>query len=347
MTKEDFFEKIQPHTLLKLNVLKHYLDAYAEIIGRVFTSVAFVDPYAGIGKYEGNIEGSPLILCQAAKRMLEIEGGKTKKVQYLGNELNSEHLEELSKNLENFKDITKLFNMDGKDFLKECLNKYIYDFSKALFFVDPFDYGYLKEDIDHIFEMCGNTYMTRCSCEVILFLPTSHVYRFKTLTQYQKINNFINSYGIEIKKDTSPQKFIEKIRQNIQNSGKYCASVELEEKSNTYALFFIGNNLYGVEKFLEARDACVRKNVQLSLFSSPDSIDYKLMQELEKNTLLNTELYEWALKNNFSIKQLKDFLKQKTVREFVNCKGSSNAYYVDYDHYRGKKNEQVRFSLRR
>ncbi len=71
------------------------------------------------------------------------------------------------------------------------------------------------------------------------------------------------------------------------------------------------------------------------------------MQELEKNTLLNTELYEWALKNNFSIKQLKDFLKQKTVREFVNCKGSSNAYYVDYDHYRGKKNEQVRFSLRR
>ncbi len=139
MTKEDFFEKIQSHTLLKLNVLKHYLDAYAEIIGRVFTSVAFVDSYAGIGKYEGNIEGSPLILCQAAKRMLEIEGGKTKKVQYLGNELNSEHLEELSKNLENFKHITKLFNMDGKYFLKECLNQYIYDFSKALFFVNPFD----------------------------------------------------------------------------------------------------------------------------------------------------------------------------------------------------------------
>ena len=50
MAKNDFFDTVKPHTLLKLKVLEKYLDAYSEIMGRVFPSIAFIDAYAGRGK---------------------------------------------------------------------------------------------------------------------------------------------------------------------------------------------------------------------------------------------------------------------------------------------------------
>ena len=33
MAKNDFFDTVKPHTLLKLKVLEKYLDAYSEIMG--------------------------------------------------------------------------------------------------------------------------------------------------------------------------------------------------------------------------------------------------------------------------------------------------------------------------
>ena len=38
MAKNDFFDTVKPHTLLKLKVLEKYLDAYSEIMGRIIVT---------------------------------------------------------------------------------------------------------------------------------------------------------------------------------------------------------------------------------------------------------------------------------------------------------------------
>lgn len=348
MAVQNFFDnKPKDHTRLKLQVLDKYLQAYSEIMSRVFSSIAFIDPYAGAGKYLDGSEGSPIIMCRHASHILEIEGAKCKKVKYFGNEFDINNYENLKQSLQPYAKISNITQKDAKDFIKQCLEKVCPRYSSSFFFVDPFNYSFLKEDIEQIFNVC-ESYFHKCQAEVVLFLPASNVYRFKSNTEYKAINDFINSYNICVDEDTSPKKFIERVRKAIQENGKYCVSMELKAGTNTYALFFIGKNLYGVEKFLEARDKCQDEDITRSLFILPDTTEGILAERIKQQEITNKELYEWALSNNFSKKQLMNALKlleekYGLKKDFKNCSPSSRAYYISYDYYVGKKTQEVVF----
>lgn len=348
MAKKTFFEdKPQEHTRLKLQVLDKYLQAYCEIMARVFKSIAFIDPYAGAGSYSDGSEGSPLIMCKNASHILEIEKAVCQKVKYFGNEGDAKNYENLKQALQPYECISYSSKLDAKEFINKCLNYVCPKYSSAFFFVDPFNYSFLKEDIEYIFNVC-DSYPQRCQAEVVLFLPASNVYRFKTETKYKSVNNFVNSYNICIDEDTTPKKFIERVRQAIQTNGKYCVSMELKAGKNTYALFFIGKNLYGVEKFLEVRDKCQDNDPTQNLFILPDTPEGQLEQRIKEKNINNKELYEWGLTNNFSKKQLMAALrllqnKYGLKKDFKNCKENKSAYYVGYDYYIGKKKEEINF----
>ena len=344
MTKNDFFDTIKLHTLLKLKVLEKYLDAYSEIMGRVFPSIAFIDAYAGRGKCKDNnnkeYNGSPIIMCKAINRILSIEGGKCKKAKYFANDINKENCSSLETNLMSFNGIYSISSKEAKEFIAECLLKVCPQYSSALFFVDPFNYSILKEDIENIFNVCEG-YFNRCQSEVILFLPISNVYRFKTNKEYQSIVNFVESYGINPEEDRNPDKFMERIRQALAGNDKYCASVKLKDGANTYALFFIGKHIYGVDKFMEARDKCLKQDANMELFVLPETPTGQLKSKIKEKPMFNWEIYEWAMKNNISALKIKEMIKELEVKEnlsksFINCQERRNSYFLGYKNWNDK-----------
>ena len=350
MAKDDFFDTVKPHTLLKLKVLEKYLDAYAEIMGRVFKSIAFIDAYAGRGKCKDSnnneYDGSPIIMAKTIKHMLGIENGKCRKAKYYANDLNANNCKILQEYLHPYVDLVSISNKEAKEFISSSLLEICPYYSSVLFFIDPFNYSILKEDIEKIFDACEG-YFKNCQSEVILFLPISNIYRFKTRTEYQSIVNFVESYGIDVDKDTDTDKFMEKIRITLTENNKYCASVKLQEGANTYALFFIGKHIYGVDRFMEARDRCLKKDKNRELFILPETPAGQLKLEIEKNTMFNWEIYEWAMKNNTSTARIKEIveeleIKENLIKEYINCKNNKKTYLLNYENYKDKS-KQIKY----
>lgn len=58
---------LEPHTLGKHRVLKHYLDAWFPILGTWAGRILFIDGFAGPGEYKGGEDGSPLIALRVLK----------------------------------------------------------------------------------------------------------------------------------------------------------------------------------------------------------------------------------------------------------------------------------------
>ena len=344
MAKNDFFDTPKHHTLLKLKVLEKYLQTYAEIMGRVYKSIAFIDAYAGIGKYkdkQGNeYNCSPIIMLNALKRILSIENGKCQIAKYYANDLDADRCRELSSILSSDNDLYEVHQKEAKKFISECLLNVCPRYGSILFFIDPFNYSILKEDIDNIFTQCSEFY-SRGQSEVILFLPISNIYRFKAMNENKTVVNFIESYGIDLNEDTDTDKFVERIRNALAGRDKYCASVKLKEGANTYALFFIGKHIYGVDKFMEARDKCLNQDTNMELFILPETPLGLLKSKIEKTPMFNWEIYEWAMRNNISALQIKNMVKQLEIKEnlmknYINCKPRKGTYYLNHNNWADK-----------
>lgn len=315
-------------------------------MARVFKSIAFIDPYAGAGKYKDSnkeYDGSPLIMSKFIQHILEIENSKCTKAKYFANDIDKDRASSLKALLDD--KFSHVSQYDAKYFISKCLEHICTQYSSALFFIDPFNYGFLKEDIDNIFDTCAG-YFKSCQCEIILFLPVSNVYRFKKEKKCPSVSAFIDSYNIKVEEDTSPKKFMERVRLAIQGKDKFCASVELPAGTNTYALFFIGKHIYGADKFLEARDKCISQDPQQYLFIDPESAEGKLAEMLKSKAMKNWEIYEWGLSNNFSKKQIKSGLETLVKmyglkRDFINCRSNARTYLLDYDNYNDKSKEVI------
>lgn len=57
--------ELPPHTKIKHEILKRYLDAWLPILGSWAGRIVFIDGFAGPGRYSGGEPGSPLIALQA------------------------------------------------------------------------------------------------------------------------------------------------------------------------------------------------------------------------------------------------------------------------------------------
>ncbi len=65
---EDFFERRNSQAVLKHGILTRYAKYFAGRAGKVTGNVAFIDGYAGQGRYEDESPGSPLLLASQAQR---------------------------------------------------------------------------------------------------------------------------------------------------------------------------------------------------------------------------------------------------------------------------------------
>jgi three-Cys-motif partner protein len=66
---EDFFERRNSQAVLKHGILARYAKYFAVVAGVRTKQVAFIDGYAGEGRYEDSTPGSPLLLASQAQRV--------------------------------------------------------------------------------------------------------------------------------------------------------------------------------------------------------------------------------------------------------------------------------------
>ncbi len=154
-TKNYWTLKERPHTKLKLEIYRKYLDSWCSIFKSQphFNDVYIVDCFAGKGDYDdGQSDGSPLIAIKAAKKFqndfLENKNKNKKyfKIHCIFIECKSSYVKNLEKLLLPYKDFVdyKIFKNDFNQVIKNVLREIKY--CPTLFFIDPYGIKTLKRE---------------------------------------------------------------------------------------------------------------------------------------------------------------------------------------------------------
>jgi three-Cys-motif partner protein len=72
----------QPHTLAKIEIVRRYLFLWFSILGTRNKRLAYIDGFAGPGKYSNSEQSSPIAALQAAKAAIERPGAKLENVEF-------------------------------------------------------------------------------------------------------------------------------------------------------------------------------------------------------------------------------------------------------------------------
>ena len=370
-TKQDVKKNILPHSQAKLDLFKGYLEHYLRVLGHAdfCKQIHLFDIFCGAGLYDDGKKGSPLLAMDCIRNInKELLNNKrpVKTITLTVNDFDQ-------KKIENVKNNTDLQGIDNcsieycnedankmLDIVASRVSNYPKD-HRNLVFIDPYGYSLIKkEKITHL--------LTNKCTEIILFLPAMQMYRFtnkalsaKEIPQYEPLYNFIMSFfdnqnTIETK---TIFEYIRSIKDALSINRTYftCSHYIEREKGNYYALFFIGSNIYGLEKMLETKwklDPVKGKGfnqnkntMQLSMFEE-EMNEYDNLREIsyleeiiyqsikQNKTLTNIEIYELSVRNEFLPKHantaLENLVKTKKIQEINNSLG----YKINNSNYKNK-----------
>ncbi|MEJ5996609.1 three-Cys-motif partner protein TcmP [Pedobacter sp. Du54] len=380
MSKQNVKNIVLPHSQAKLNLYKTYLNEYLPVLMNTpFVShINIYDVFCGAGIYTDGKQGSPLIAANCINSNLdqvEKRNGDKKVVTLTVNDLDATKVDFVGQKLDELSNkrfttiplnltATKMFEL-VKHETSKFSNKH-----RSLAFVDP--YGYSDITKNNLHGMIQNK-----KTEVILFLPVSNLYRFSDAAQtniedpaFEPLRRFLYEFFPEDSKVmTSGIKniydYINEIRKALSFNGEFYSSAYYikRDKTNHYALFFIGPHIYGLEKFLEAK----WKNDTLGQgfdvrYSAPSLFDDALGEADMYNTkskletcikeklastpyMSNTELYEYILVSQFLPKHAKSILDNLVVIGLLEIYDDKlalqkkvNSYYLTYTNYSKKTN---------
>jgi len=369
-TKKETKENIFEHSQAKLEFYENYLKLYLIVLfnDRYTDTINIYDIFCGIGIYEDGNEGSPIIAIKNIEILLE---KYTKNINLIINDIDKSKVNFVERYIySNHKNRCKVdaYNLDAIEMLK-IVNKKIHisqKNTKNLIFIDPYGYKEIyKEDIFNI--------MDSKNSEIIIFLPISQMYRFsksalkdKKNKSYKHLRRFIEDFfevGHPIYKETydNQLQYIEYIKKAFSFNGNYySASYHIQrQKKDYYALFFITNHIYGLEKILDTKwkldNLCgkgfKKTKKQISLFDEMDREEEKencfnkfksnLRNFLQKDRT-NIDLYEFTLKSGFLPKHTIEILK--TEHLIFDRDIRKNSFYITYKKYYKEKN--IKYKVR-
>ncbi len=213
--------------------------------------------------------------------------------------------------------------------------------------------------------------------EIMLFLPTSIMYRFSKVAlideenkSYAHLKRFIKDF-FDDKNHPMPQEgyeqldYIAFIKEAMSFDDKYySASYHIQRDSKDfYALFFITKHILGLQKFLEIKweldKKCgkgFKKKSEVGLFDELNFEDEqkacfkKLEDSLRyflKDFRNNNEIYEFTLKCGFLPKHTNALLTQfgKNEEVIFDRDVRKNSFYLDYEYFRNN-DEKYRVKLK-
>ena len=315
------------------------------------------DFFCGRGK-NGNVDGSPLVLIDIAKKSLE-------------NPVINKKWQNAKVTIV-FSDADKKCCEDLKDFLGKMampsgikvLGPYCEDFNsikaKAMaafegvsepkfFFLDPFTYSDVSiNDVKALMDVP--------SAEVLLFLPTFHSYRFvKCANEVGALKTFLENFTDRGCTDyANINDFNESIRQRLlkEIGLKYVRAVGLDDGSKKHALFYLTKHVTGMllmNKLIwkyanDGMTVKVKDDEEPTLFNlSTITGNFVRIKELfqnhikENKRISNVEIIDFVAQNCFDTKYandiLKDMKKQKLIEIEYNQNDKTTGFYVADAHW--------------
>ena len=357
MAKKEFFDHQSDLTASKILVYRQYLREYLAKILMYYGKCYMVDFFCGCGK-NGQKDGSPLVLLEIAKKMLDNSILKRKQPNAeivivfsdidkgRCNNLNM-YLRKLSipKQIKVLGPFCKSFNSIKKDIVETFYKITVPKF----FFLDPFTYS--DVGLDDIKE-----FMDLPNAEVLLFLPTFHSYRFAKCDEAPEgLKNFLEDFTERGRSDyTDINDFNESIRQKLLKyiDLKYVRVVGLDDGARKNALFYLTKHVKGmlqmnklVWKYTDDGVSMkAKRNNSLTLFdSSPFSKHFNKMKKylknyiIEKKRLTNVEIINFVAQIGFTTKYTNVILKEMKSKGLISVKykksNKKRGFYVADEHW--------------
>lgn len=326
------------HSQEKLRIYYEYLSAYLIILLQKFNHVNVYDMMAGEAFYEDKdgkkFKGSAVLAFEVIKKckdMKEFRGDPAKEIHLYLNDIKSKKYESLQDyKIKQNVDWVHCHNKDVNTAILERLAQTRAD--KNLFYLDPFGIKQIKKSsIDAIVRKKNN--------ECLWFFPVTHMARF-IKEDVAAITKFCDDYGISIAEHSNVKwhewgKIMkDAFKRSYPKSYVGMAKLEKTKGPNYYALYFIGNNALGLQRFIEV----VKRidSLQMELFLPSDSEMMSYLSESPTKTRTNCELYEHILKegwlNSSSLSLLKTMEEDGKIKVFPEegVRRKKGAFYLSH-----------------
>jgi len=328
VTKKEFFDSQSDLTASKILIYQQYLSSYLPKVLTQYGSCFIADFFCGCGK-NGQQDGSPLVLLDIAKKMLDNPILKKKQpdaeIVIVFSDKNKSFCDDLKVHLHRLP-IPKQIKINGpycesfesiKTRVLGVVNKFK---SPKFFFLDPFTYS--NVGIDDVKE-----FMDVPAAEVLLFLPIFHSYRFVKCAE-GALKKFLEDFTERGRSDYADiNDFTESIRQKMLNyiDLKYVRDVVLDDGARKNALFYLTKHVVGMSLMNNlvwkyANDGVMVKAKQdTNLILFDPSLFYENYNNkkrylknyiIEKKRLTNVQIIDFVAQIGFTTKYAIDILKE-------------------------------------
>jgi len=352
----DFFEGFNDSTKAKLNIYKAYIKRYLKVLSKAYKQswnkkdrIYIADLFAGPGEDENGNPGSPKILMDyLSQTYLD---GLCVKICF--NEMDPENFKKLNALVAKHKIQNTSWvkinvqNQDYSDFLPQIIeNHKTHNYFKRFFFIDPF--GYKSIHLNDIKEILSDG-----DTELLLFLPLSHIYRFKSKEDVTNaIKTFLEEFISvpELYTINSDVAFLRNILDTLRNKlNVFVDSFIIQDNAGKghNCLIYFSSNRRGLEKFVEAKWEIdkeegtgydKRNQGQESFLESffRDRLEDKLISFLRTGSKTNIQIRDFCFEHGSMPKHgnaaLRKFVEQGKIQVCAydeSKKLRKNAFYLD------------------
>lgn len=352
MVTKEFFDTQTDLTASKILIYRQYLNSFLPKVLMQYGKCYVADFFCGRGK-NGNANGSPLVLLDVAKQILESPVIKAKQpnaeIVIVFSDADQGCCDDLKTHLQSMSlsPGIKVFGPFCEDFSSiktKAIDTFKTKMPPKFFFLDPFTYS--EVGIDDVKE-----FMNVPAAEVLLFLPTFHSYRFvKCANDVGALKAFLENFtekGCVNYSDIND--FNESIRQKLLKyiGLKYVRAVGLDDGARKNALFYLTRHVTGMllmnklvwEHAYDGVTVKARRDNELTLFDlSTVSGNFtrakKILQDFvkEKKRLTNVEIVYFVAENCFDTTDanniLKEMKKQGAVSVEYRRNDKTQGFYV-------------------
>lgn len=362
------------HSEAKIKLLGEYLKRYLNIISNdgYTEEINIFDLFCGQGLYDDGGEGSPLVTLRQVKdtyhSLITKKSNKLPKINCHFNDIETSKIEILSGAIKD-----KSLHYDDFGYLQYSSNDYkdevlklkklfkTFKNQKAFVFIDPYGYKDIKSEQIKLL-MDSNK-----KSEVLLWLPTQHMYRFSKNGIPEALLDFIEELTQykEWKKSDSVWKFINQLKEGFQSylgENYFVDNFSIKKEENTvFCLYFFTSHIKGFEKMLEAKweiDTEQGRGWEYSgniatLFSDykTNELEEKLKEYLKGDKKFNNDIYKFTLRQGYLPKHTNQILEQWQENNtlVVNLadggKARKKSFYIKYYKQNHPDNKKVYFTL--
>lgn len=356
-SNKDVKTNLLSHSEAKVKLLGDYLYKYLSIIAndKYTNYIRLFDLFCGQGKYENEGDGSPLVILRKLNEFYQSENNKMPTIDCYFNDFSIDKIEILKSAIsndncyENSLGKTRFFSDDYLEII-ETLPSQLPKLKgeKSFLFIDP--YGYREIKASHI-----KSLMQHKNAEILLWLPTQHMYRFSENGTPESLHAFIEELTLynEWKPTDNVWKFINQIKNGFRDhlgDEFYVDTFTIQKDPQTvFCLFFFTSHIKGYEKMLETKwniDTEYGKGWEYSgntpgLFfeHKTNKLEEKLKDFLRTEAKTNGQVYEFTLKEEYLPKHTNEIFKDWQNNGMISVitkdgiDARKKSFYVNYENY--------------